>query len=152
MALPKTLHPALTPDELTFLAEHDHINIVPLFSMTRVRLISVSPRLRTRHVLTRRHLGYIWTIQTTFSLSSPAVAGTVAQEEEKMQNSAARMAFCRYVGPPSLLKMLANSMEPRSHDALERLQAFLKDEKENSEGFERLPRRFMEISKVLLDT
>lgn len=55
MALPETLHPALTPDELTFLAENDHINIVPLFSMTRVRLISVSPRLCTQHILTRRH-------------------------------------------------------------------------------------------------
>lgn len=54
MALPKTLHPALTPDELAFLAEHDHISIVPLFSMTRVRLISVSPRIRTPHMLTRR--------------------------------------------------------------------------------------------------
>lgn len=55
MALPKTLHPALTPDELTFLAENDHVHIVPLFSMTRVRLISVSPRLRTQHMLTRLH-------------------------------------------------------------------------------------------------
>jgi hypothetical protein len=42
MALPKHLQPALTPDELTFLAEHDHIDIVPSFSMSRVRLLSVS--------------------------------------------------------------------------------------------------------------
>ena len=41
MALPKTLQPSLTPDELTFLAEEDTIDIVPLFSMTRVRLMSV---------------------------------------------------------------------------------------------------------------
>jgi GINS complex subunit 2 len=42
MALPKVLQPSLTPDELTFLAEEDVIDIVPLFSMTRVRLLSVS--------------------------------------------------------------------------------------------------------------
>ncbi|KAK8865891.1 DNA replication complex GINS protein PSF2 [Kwoniella newhampshirensis] len=39
MALPKTLQPGLTPDELTFLAEEETIDIVPLFSMTRVRLL-----------------------------------------------------------------------------------------------------------------
>jgi len=42
MALPKTLQASLTPDELTFLAEEEMIDIVPLFSMTRVRLLSVS--------------------------------------------------------------------------------------------------------------
>jgi hypothetical protein len=42
MALPKTLQPSLTPDELTFLAEEEMIDIVPLFSMTPVRLMSVS--------------------------------------------------------------------------------------------------------------
>jgi hypothetical protein len=42
MALPKTLQPALTPDELTFLTENDEISIVPSFSMSRVRLLSVS--------------------------------------------------------------------------------------------------------------
>ena len=40
MALPKTLQPTLTPDELTFLAEDEQIDIVPLFSMTRIRLLS----------------------------------------------------------------------------------------------------------------
>jgi GINS complex subunit 2 len=43
MALPKSLQPSLTPDELTFLAEEDMVDIVPLFSMTRVRLLSVRP-------------------------------------------------------------------------------------------------------------
>jgi GINS complex subunit 2 len=47
MALPKPLQPTLTPDELSFLAEEDVIDIVPLFSMTRVRLLSVSPTLQT---------------------------------------------------------------------------------------------------------
>lgn len=42
MALPKTLQLALSPNELTFLAEEDMVDIVPLFSMTRVRLLSVS--------------------------------------------------------------------------------------------------------------
>lgn len=34
---------------------------------------------------------------------------------------------------------------------IEKLQALLKDEKENAEAFEPLPRRFLETSKVLLD-
>jgi len=42
MALSKTLQPSFSPDELTFLAEEEVIDIVPLFSMTRVRLLSVS--------------------------------------------------------------------------------------------------------------
>jgi len=40
MALPKSLQAGLTPDELTFLAEEDVLEIVPLFSMSRVRLLS----------------------------------------------------------------------------------------------------------------
>jgi GINS complex subunit 2 len=42
MALPKPLQQSLTPDELTFLAEDEQVQIVPLFSMTRVRLLGVS--------------------------------------------------------------------------------------------------------------
>jgi len=34
---------------------------------------------------------------------------------------------------------------------IEKLQDLLKEEKENAEGFMRLPRRFIEMSKVLLD-
>jgi hypothetical protein len=48
MALPRQLQPSLTPDELAFLAEEDVVDIVPLFSMTKVRLLSVSPRQRSR--------------------------------------------------------------------------------------------------------
>lgn len=40
MALPKHLQNGLTPDEHTFLAEEEVIDIVPLFSMSKVRLIS----------------------------------------------------------------------------------------------------------------
>lgn len=47
MALPRQLQPSLTPDELAFLAEEDVVDIVPLFSMTKVRLLSVSPRQRS---------------------------------------------------------------------------------------------------------
>ncbi|KIR30454.1 DNA replication complex GINS protein PSF2 [Cryptococcus deuterogattii 99/473] len=111
MALPKTLHPALTPDELTFLAENDHINIVPLFSMTRVRLIS----------------GIYGPFRPPSASRVPLWLGLSLKKKRK----------CRIV-PPEWL-------------SVERLQAFLKDEKENAEGFERLPRRFMEISKILLD-
>ena len=42
MALPKQLQPALTPEELTFLAEEEAINVVPFFSMSKIRLLSVS--------------------------------------------------------------------------------------------------------------
>jgi hypothetical protein len=42
MALPKHLQHGLTPDELTFLAEEELISIVPSFSMTRIRVLSVS--------------------------------------------------------------------------------------------------------------
>ena len=41
MALPKALQPALTPDELSFLAEQDHIEIVPNFSMSKIALVGV---------------------------------------------------------------------------------------------------------------
>jgi GINS complex subunit 2 len=47
MALPRQLQPSLTPDELVFLAEEDVVDIVPLFSMTKVRLLSVSRRQRS---------------------------------------------------------------------------------------------------------
>jgi hypothetical protein len=47
MALPRQLQPSLTPDELAFLAEEDVVDIVPLFSMTKVRLLSVSRRQRS---------------------------------------------------------------------------------------------------------
>ena len=62
------------------------------------------------------------------------MARAVPQEEEEMQNSAARMAFCRYVRPRSLPKMPADSDRTASKWPVERLQAFLRDEKENSEG------------------
>jgi GINS complex subunit 2 len=42
MALPKSLASSLSPQELAFLAENEPIEIVPLFSMTPVRLLSVS--------------------------------------------------------------------------------------------------------------
>ncbi len=44
MALPKHLAHSLSPQELAFLAEQDTIEVVPLFSMSRVRLLSVSCR------------------------------------------------------------------------------------------------------------
>ncbi|WVQ71155.1 DNA replication complex GINS protein PSF2 [Cryptococcus sp. DSM 104548] len=111
MALPKSLQKSLTPDELTFLAEQDHINIVPLFSMTRIRLVS----------------GVYGPFQPPSAVRVPVWLGLSLKKKRK----------CRIV-PPDWL-------------SVENLQQVLKNEKENSEGFERLPRRFMEISKVLLD-
>ena len=43
MALPATHVPSLTPQEMEFLAEEDHLSIVPLFGMDSVRLLSVRP-------------------------------------------------------------------------------------------------------------
>ncbi|KAL1407721.1 DNA replication protein psf2 [Vanrija albida] len=40
MALPKHLQAGLTPEEHTFLAEDELVDIVPRFSMSRVRLLS----------------------------------------------------------------------------------------------------------------
>lgn len=74
MALPKTLQPALTPDELTFLAEDESIDIVPLFSMTKVRLIGVS---ETSWICVDR-VGHLWAIPTALSMHCSAVARSVA--------------------------------------------------------------------------
>ncbi|KAJ9113672.1 hypothetical protein QFC22_005981 [Naganishia vaughanmartiniae] len=41
MALPTTLEPSLTPQELTFISEQQEIEIVPSFSMTKIRLVSI---------------------------------------------------------------------------------------------------------------
>ncbi|CAK9781301.1 DNA replication complex GINS protein PSF2 [Cutaneotrichosporon oleaginosum] len=111
MALPKQLQAGLTPDELTFLAEEDAVDIVPLFSMSRVRLLSgvygpFTPPARSRVPL--------W-----------------------LALSLKRKRKCRIV-PPAWL-------------SVESLTAVIKDEREDGEGFEPLPRRFYEISKVLLD-
>ncbi|KAJ9096833.1 hypothetical protein QFC21_005104 [Naganishia friedmannii] len=45
MALPASLERSLTPQELTFISEQQEIEIVPSFSMTKIRLVS-------RHVFT----------------------------------------------------------------------------------------------------
>ncbi|TYJ55890.1 DNA replication complex GINS protein PSF2 [Cryptococcus floricola] len=116
MALPKSLQKSLTPDELTFLAEQDHINIVPLFSMTPVRLVS----------------GIYGPFHPPSAARVPIWLGLSLKKKRK----------CRIV-PPEWLSV--------GKSTVENLLQVLKNEKENSEGFERLPRRFMEISKVLLD-
>ncbi|ORX34280.1 hypothetical protein BD324DRAFT_637367 [Kockovaella imperatae] len=111
MALPKSLVATLTPDELTFLAEEDRVQIVPLFSMTRVRLLS----------------GIYGPFQPPSATTVPLWLALSLKKKRK----------CRIV-PPEWM-------------SADRLQALLKDEKENAEGFEPLPRRFIETSKVLLD-
>ncbi|GHJ88057.1 hypothetical protein NliqN6_4459 [Naganishia liquefaciens] len=40
MALPPSLDQSLTPQELTFITEEQHIEIVPSFSMSKIRLVS----------------------------------------------------------------------------------------------------------------
>ncbi|WVQ97352.1 DNA replication complex GINS protein PSF2 [Kwoniella sp. CBS 9459] len=112
MALPKSLQNGLTPDELTFLAEEDTMDIVPLFSMTRVRLLS--------------------------GIYGPFQPPSAARVPLWLALSLKRKRKCRIV-PPEWLNV-------------DHIQALLKDEKENIEGFGQLPRRFIETSKVLLDT
>ncbi|WVF70572.1 DNA replication complex GINS protein PSF2 [Kwoniella sp. CBS 6097] len=112
MALPKSLQNGLTPDELTFLAEEDTIDIVPLFSMTRVRLLS--------------------------GIYGPFQPPSAARVPLWLALSLKRKRKCRIV-PPEWLNV-------------DHIQSLLKDEKENIEGFGLLPRRFIETSKVLLDT
>ncbi|ORY28978.1 DNA replication complex GINS protein PSF2 [Naematelia encephala] len=111
MALPKILQPSLTPDELTFLAEEERIDIVPLFSMTRVRL-----------------LGGIY---------GPFTPPSTATVPVWLALSLKRKRKARIV-PPTWLN-------------IESLQSLLSEEKTNAESFQRLPKRFIEISKVLLD-
>lgn len=91
MALPKTLQPALTPDELTFLAEDESIDIVPLFSMTKVRLIGVSESSST----CVDGVGYLWAVPTALGMYCAAVARSVAEEEAEMQDCSSGMAHRR---------------------------------------------------------
>ncbi|KAK6905660.1 DNA replication complex GINS protein PSF2 [Kwoniella mangroviensis CBS 10435] len=111
MALPKHLQNGLTPDELTFLAEEETIDIVPLFSMTRVRLLS--------------------------GIYGPFTPPSSAKVPLWLALSLKRKRKCRIV-PPEWL-------------SIDRVQNVLKEERENAESFCSLPRRFIEISKVLLD-
>ncbi|KAK1928019.1 hypothetical protein DB88DRAFT_61421 [Papiliotrema laurentii] len=111
MALPKPLQQSLTPDELTFLAEDEQVQIVPLFSMTRVRLLG--------------------------GLYGPFVPPSACSVPLWLALSLKRKRKCRIVAPEWL--------------TVEKLQGLLQDEKANAEGFEHLPRRFIEMSKVLLD-
>lgn len=48
MSLPPTLETSLTPQELTFITEEQEIEIVPAFSMSKIRLVSVRPLLPRR--------------------------------------------------------------------------------------------------------
>ncbi|CAD6573797.1 MAG: DNA replication protein psf2 [Tremellales sp. Tagirdzhanova-0007] len=111
MALPKTIQSSLTPDELTFLAEEELIGIVPLFSMTRVRLLS----------------GIYGPFQPPSASFVPLWLALSLKRKRK----------CRIVAPDWLV--------------VEKLQTLLQEEKANSEGFEPIPRRLLETSKVLLD-
>ncbi|GFZ43098.1 DNA replication complex GINS protein PSF2 [Saitozyma sp. JCM 24511] len=111
MALPRQLQPSLTPDELAFLAEEDVVDIVPLFSMTKVRLLS--------------------------GIYGPFTPPSAASVPLWLALSLKKKRKCRVVAPDWL--------------APEKLQALINDEKNNAEGFEPLPRRFLETSKLLLD-
>ena len=90
MALPKTIQPSLTPDELTFLAEEELIDIVPLFSMTKVRLLSVSPGPLVQWVelsCTFRPLGDLRPLSTALCVICPALARSVSQTKTEMSDS-----------------------------------------------------------------
>ena len=54
MSLPSQLVPSLTPEELEFIAcSHETIEIIPLFNMDRIRLISVSTSARCLESITK---------------------------------------------------------------------------------------------------
>jgi hypothetical protein len=103
MALPKTLEPSLTPDELTFLAEDEHIQVVPLFSMGKIRLLSVSSFRPARYVTCHDTLstdrrggllmsGHLWSISAPISLLCSTMARLELETETQMQDSHAGVA------------------------------------------------------------
>lgn len=97
MALPKTLQPSLTPDELTFLAEEDAIDIVPLFSMTRVRLLSVRrSSVYVQRVRGLQHCpGHIRSLSAAFGQSRSHMACSISETETEVPHSSPRLARCR---------------------------------------------------------
>ena len=93
-----------------------------------------------------RLVGHLRPIPTALCMLCPSMARIIAQTETEMPDSIPRLARARWVNqlasPPTPTDLAMGT---------EKLYALLKDEKENAEGFEPLPRRFLETSKVLLD-
>jgi hypothetical protein len=98
MALPQSLEHALTPQELTFITEEEHIEIVPSFGMSKIRLVSVSslpsfsyPWLVWYGSLIRCWVpvGRIRTIRTATTRDGSVMARTLAQAEEEMSDHSA---------------------------------------------------------------
>lgn len=88
MALPGFLAPSLTPQELTFLAEQEEIEIVPAFTMSPVRLIQVRSSaecliLQTLIKLIQRHVGRLWTVPTIIQNQGAALARPEPQAQEE---------------------------------------------------------------------
>lgn len=150
MALPKHLQAGLTPDELTFIAEEDVIDIVPLFSMSRVRLLSgiygpFTPPGRAQVPL--------W---LALSLKRKRKCRIVAPEwlqvGEYVWEVLSQVERKDSKGLCELLSVSIGTIRFVSlHYFAEKLQVLLRNERDTVEGFQALPRHFIEISKVLLD-
>ena len=105
MALPATHVPSLTPQEMEFLAEEDHLMIVPLFGMDSVRLLSVSclaslgayalpPGANTRSVGV---IGCLRTVSTSTKDACTCVACCEPEGEAAVSYCPARLAQRRSV-------------------------------------------------------
>lgn len=80
MSLPPTLQASTTPHELEFIAMEDTIEIVPLFSMDRIRLLSVSYDQTDLAILAHDALaGCIWTVQTSSKGKNTSLDGCQPQ-------------------------------------------------------------------------
>ena len=102
MSLPPQLRASLTPVELEFIAcSHEMIEIVPLFSMDRIRLISVSavPRMylapRTLMLLFDNDMctGCIWPFRSAYKDPGSSLASSKLEAENEMPNNSTQLAF-----------------------------------------------------------
>jgi hypothetical protein len=117
MALPRTHQASLTPHELEYVAEEETIDIVPLISMDRLRLLSVRQcSLPFRRVLaplsladltelliwdlpssSLGHVGYLRTLQASDTNQGAALDGRQPQGEAKVSHRPARLVGSRQV-------------------------------------------------------
>ncbi|SRR5258708_3980505 len=102
MSLPPQLRASLTPVELEFIAcSHETIEIVPLFSMDRVRLISVStapqiclaPWTLTLLVHDEMHPGCIWPFRSAYKDPRSTLASSKLEAENEVPNNSTKLAF-----------------------------------------------------------
>lgn len=155
MALPAALQHTLAPPELELVASEHLVDIVPLVSMERTAFVSVSPppmassprcipRLGSSYVVTA---GRIRPPPPASQEPRPALDGLQPEAQEKMPHRAPAVAHRRSVALPKLRARPPPVLTTPHSDFL---QEKLAQETSRPE-FSRLPFRFAEIAKVLLD-